>query len=71
MPMMRKRDSPTEWSPSGNATESGSSNTVAASRKSTPCFLRFASAFFGSQVNCTDLVYALPKCYAQDCLTSF
>ena len=45
--MMRNRRSPVEWSASGNVVESGSSKTVAASRKSTPCFVRFSSAFVG------------------------
>ena len=44
---------------SGNVVESGSSKTVAASRKSTPCALRFSSALFGSQVNFTTSLYAL------------
>jgi hypothetical protein len=33
--------------------------TVAASRKSTPCALRFSSALFRSQVNFTDSMYVL------------
>lgn len=56
---MRNRRSPVEWSASGNVVESGSSNTVAASRKSTSCLLRFSFAFAGSHVNVTETVYPL------------
>ena len=63
--MMRNRRSPDEWSSSGKVVESGSSKTVAASRKSTPCFLRFSSAFRGSQVNVTGSVYVLSDRRAQ------
>ena len=58
-PMIRNRRSAREWSVSGNVVESESSKTVAASRKSTPCALRFSFALFGSQVNFTTSLYAL------------
>src|SRR5439155_26012399 len=57
LPIFRNRRSPTEWSTSGNVVDNGSSKTVAASRKSTPCFLKFSSAFSGSHVNVTESVY--------------
>ena len=56
-PMITNRCSPQEWSASGNATDPRSSKTVAASRKSTRCFLRFLAAFRGSHVNVTGPVY--------------
>jgi hypothetical protein len=48
-----------EWSPSGNVVESGSSKTVPASRKSTPCFSTFAVALPGSHAKTTQPVYLL------------
>jgi len=59
IPMVRNRRSDFEWSPSGNVVESGSSKTVPASRKSTPCFSTFAVALPGSHANTTQPVYPL------------
>ncbi len=49
--MLRKRDSPWEWSGSGIVTSSGSPKIVIASAKPTPCFAALVSALLGSHSN--------------------
>ncbi len=51
MPIVTYRCSPAEWSGSGTVSDKGSPNTVAASRKSTPCFARFDFALAESHSN--------------------
>jgi len=53
IPNVRKRSSTSEWSGSWKVTADASPNTLAASLKLTPCFARFARAFFSSQSKST------------------
>jgi hypothetical protein len=55
-----KRRSPSEWSGSGYALESGSSSAVTASRKSTPCFRLLLAAFPGAHSTITRRVSPKP-----------
>src|SRR5450432_1684706 len=50
-PKSTKRSSLHEWRGSETVTESGSSNTVEASAKDTPCLARFCAAFSASHSN--------------------
>ena len=57
IPIVRNRRSEEEWSRSGNVVDNRPSKTVAASRKSTRCVVRFAAASSAFHVNVTPSVY--------------